>query len=311
MSRWMGIGIGVAAVAAAAMVAGPAGVRAAEDPARKAVEKKGRFVPVHSLGGAHLGVSLEDGEAPGAVVKEVQPDTPAARAGLQAGDVVVRYQGERVEGAAALARMVRETPAGRRVEMDVTRNGSTQRLSATLEKGGLHRMAEGIREGAFDALEGFDVEVPEMPLLPEVPPVPPMAHEFERGDFRRMLRELGGARKLGIQYQEISGQLAGYFKLAGEKGILVTEVDADGPAAKAGLQAGDVILKFNGNAVADSRSFREQVRKAAAGSEATLTVSREGRSLDLKVRVGGDARLPKPPRTTDASGSWAAPASRS
>jgi serine protease Do len=275
-------------------------VRAGDEAPGRATDKK-RHVDVMRFmgGGAHLGVTLEDGEEPGAVVKDVQPDTPAAKAGIQAGDVIVRYQGERVEGAAALARMVRETPAGRRVEMDVSRNGSVQKLSATLEKGaGMHRWAEGLRDGA---LEDFDIELPALPPMPDVPPVPPIppvAREFEHGDFRRLLRETGGARKLGIQYQEVSGQLARYFKLNEDAGILVSEVDADGPAAKAGLKAGDVILKFNGSAVTDSRTFREQVRKAEPGSDATLTVSREGRSLDLTVKLGGTAPARRPGRTT-------------
>lgn len=299
MSRGMGIGVGAAALAAAVLAAGPMGVKADEGPGR-AVEKKGRFELMRGPGGGHLGVTLEDGEEPGAVVKDVRPDTPAAKAGLQAGDVIVRYQGDRVESAAALARMVRETPAGRRVELDVSRHGSVQRLSATLEKGhGMHRFAEGLAEGA---LEDFEIELPAMPPLPDlpaVPPVPPAARDFDRSDgFRRLLRETGGARKLGIQYQEVSGQLADYFKIGEERGILVAEVDADGPAAKAGLKAGDVILRFNGNAVTDSRTFREQVRKADAGSEATLTVSREGQRLDLKVTLGGSAPPRRPGRTT-------------
>jgi S1-C subfamily serine protease len=307
MSRWTGLGVATAALAAAVLAAGPVGVRAAEEAPGKSVEKKRRVEVLRNMGGGgHLGVTLEDGQEPGAVVKDVQPDTPAAKAGLQAGDVIVRYQGQRVEGAAALARMVRETPGGRRVEMDVSRGGSVQKLSATLDKGdGMHRWAEGVRDRALGDL---DIELPEMPevpdmpdmsALPAIPPIPPLPRDG--GDvnmFRRLLRESGGARKLGIEYQEISGQLARYFKLGDQRGVLVSEVDDDGPAGKAGLRAGDVILKFNGNAVTDSRSFREQVRKADAGSEATLTVSRDGRTLDLTVKLGGNAPARRPERTT-------------
>jgi serine protease Do len=306
MSRWTGTGVAVAALAALTTAAGPAGVRAAEEAPRKAEKQKHVQVVRGFGGGAHLGVTLEDRAEPGAVVTQVQPDTPAAKAGLQAGDVIVRYQGERVEGAAALARMVRETPAGRRVEIEVERNGSAQTLQATLEKGGpWHRWAEGLREGA---LENFELEVPEpleipdlpeMSAVPPVPPIPPIVRDGEHGEaFRRLFREYGGARKLGIQYQEISGQLASYFKLGEERGVLVSEVDADGPAAKAGLRAGDVILRFNGAAVPDSRSLREQVRKAEAGSEATLTVSRDGQSLELRVTLGGTPAVRRPARTT-------------
>jgi S1-C subfamily serine protease len=305
MERWTGLGFGVAALTFAALAAGPV-TKAADEGPGKPREKKQTFEFRTLGGGAHLGVTLDDREQPGAVVKEVRPDTPAAKAGLQPGDVIVRYQGDRVEGAAALARMVRETPAGRHVEIEVERNGSTQMISATLEKGGgPHQWAQGLREG----LEDFDVEVPEhiempdmpdMSALPPVPPLPPMPHGGDQAEgFRRMFREYGGAHKLGIQYQEISGQLAQYFKLGDERGVLVSEVEQDGPAARAGLRAGDVILKFNGDPVTDSRSLREQVRKAEAGSEATLTVSRDGRSLDLKVKLGGSpAPPPRPGRTT-------------
>jgi serine protease Do len=305
MSRWTGLGVGVAALTLAALAAGPVRAKAADEASGKAAEKKRRVEIMRGFGGgAHLGVTLEDRERPGAVVKDVRPDTPAAKAGLQAGDVIVRYQGERVEGAAALARMVRETPAGRSVEIEVERNGSTQTLSATLERGGaMHHWAEGLRD-----LEDLDVELPDhieipdmsaMPPVPPVPPVPP-GHDGEQAEgFRRLFREYGGARKLGIQYQEISGQLAQYFKLGDERGVLVSEVEPDGPAARGGLRAGDVILKFNGSPVTDSRSLREQVRKAEAGSEATLSVSRDGRSLDLKVKLGGSAAPPsRPGRTT-------------
>lgn len=303
MSRWTGVGVGMAALAFVALAAGPV-LKAADEAPGKPREKKQAFAYRAFGGGAHLGVTLEDREQPGAVVKEVRPDTPAAKAGLQPGDVIVRYQGDRVEGAAALARMVRETPAGRHVEIEVERNGSTQTLSATLEKGrGMHRWAEGLHGGDVG---DFDIEVPEIPDMPDVsemplvPPIPPMPHGGEHAEgFRRLFRESGGARKLGIQYQEISGQLAEYFKLGEERGVLVSEVEKDGPAAKAGLRAGDVILKFNGSPVTDSRTLRDQVRKAEAGSEATLTVSRDGRSLELRVKLGGTPAPPRrPARTT-------------
>jgi S1-C subfamily serine protease len=302
MSRWTGFGVGMAALTAVALAAGPV-LKASDDDPGKPRQKKQTFEFRALGGGAHLGVTLEDREQPGAVVKEVRPDTPAAKAGLQPGDVIVRYQGDRVEGAAALARMVRETPAGRHVEIEVERNGSTQTLSATLEKGrGMHHWAQGVRGGD---LEDFDIEVPEIPDMPDVsamplvPPIPPMLPDGEHGEgFRRLFREYGGARKLGIQYQEISGQLAQYFKLGEQRGVLVSSVDENGPAARAGLRAGDVILRFNGSPVTDSRSLREQVRKVEAGAEATLTVSRDGQSLDLKVKLGGSPAPPRPARTT-------------
>jgi serine protease Do len=84
---------------------------------------------------------------------------------------------------------------------------------------------------------------------------------------------------------EIGEQLAGYFKVPGKTGVLVTSVDADGPAAKAGMKAGDVILKFDGKAIEDGHDLREAVSDAEGGKEVAVTVQRDGRPLDLKVTL--------------------------
>jgi serine protease Do len=105
----------------------------------------------------------------------------------------------------------------------------------------------------------------------------------EGGDVFREIIRAGRPRRLGITYEELGDQLAAYFK-APEGSILVTGVDSDGPAARAGLKAGDVILKWNGKAV-EGAEFREAVGKAEPGSEATLTVQRDGHPLDLRVSL--------------------------
>src|SRR5262249_30890023 len=148
--------------------------------------------------------------------RSVSPDTPAEKAGLQEGDVIVRYEGETVQSALQLARLVRETPAGRTVAIDVSRNGSMQKLSATLAEG-----RDRVRVGDFG---DFDIEIPHveaMPPLPAIPPVPPVADMFRfDGKNHSFLFREGGPRRLGIEYQELGDQLARYFKV--EKGVLVT-----------------------------------------------------------------------------------------
>jgi C-terminal processing protease CtpA/Prc len=135
----------------------------------------------------------------------------------------------------------------------------------------------------------FEVQVPEPPAPPMAPHVPAMPHAWgwKEGDFGdRAFRFLvGGPRKLGIEYMEIGEQLAGYFKLAGKSGVLVSSVDADGPAGKAGMKAGDVILKLDAEAIEDGEGLREAVAEAKGGKEVTVTVQRDGRPLDLKVTL--------------------------
>src|SRR5262245_50055404 len=129
-----------ALVASLAMVgAGTVATRssAAEKPKR-------RDFPFAMPQAAHLGVTLDDVGAEdvarlglsaerGAIVKGVRAGTPAAEAGLREGDVIVTFQGETVQSAAQLARLVAETPPGRSVEMTLRRDGAEMTLRATLD----------------------------------------------------------------------------------------------------------------------------------------------------------------------------------
>lgn len=323
MSRGVGFGIGAGAVSVLATVLalGPAvrgdapqaegetkkGDRKVERRSNPRVDRKVRIV---MRGGSYLGVRLQDvdqedvsrlnlPEEKGALVERVEEDSPAEKAGLEADDVIVRYHGEAVLGATQLARLVAETPAGRTVPLEVVRSGALEKLSATLG---------GDRESAWDFGRGADWEFPipsppELPEMPEMPDMPeallappaPMPPSLPKawGDHRlldRMVWLGQGPRKLGLEFQEISGQLADYFKLAGDQGVLVTSVETDGPAAKAGLQAGDVILKLGSREIQDGEDLRRAVEKAEPGRETPVTVQRDGRTLELKLTPAGARR---------------------
>ena len=255
-------------------------------------------------GGGRLGVSLGDVAAGdvsrlklsaerGALVEEVGGGSAAEKAGIQAGDVIVRFAGQDVWSAAQLARMVRETPAGRTVDVGLSRDGTSRTVPVTLAQPDRDRLL-GFGPG------GFHFEMPDLPEIadlpiPPVPPVPPVPPEFEDGDGNRrfFFRRMGQGRKLGLSYQELGEQLAGYFKVDG--GVLVTEVEEDGPAAKAGVKAGDVIVRFGGKAVKDGGDLRAAL--ADAEGDTAIGVQREGRAMDLTVKiVAGDADAPRPGR---------------
>jgi C-terminal processing protease CtpA/Prc len=268
--------------------------RATEDKRRAEADAQRAVEIVRLAGGAYLGVSLEEvdkdtvsrlklPEERGALVKSVEADSPAAKAGLRADDVILRFQSETIHTAAQLARLVRETPAGRTVALEVTRAGAVQKLSATVAE--RKNPLREIREWNFKMPEipEFHFEMPEVPMPPDVP---------------RLMWRSRGPRKLGIEYQEIGDQLAKYFKLADETGVLVTRVEEDSPAAKAGMKAGDVILRIGGNAVKDGEALRDAMRKAEAGQEIAVSVQREGRSVELKVKIAAEP----PRRTTLRSG---------
>ena len=286
---WM-VGMGVAGMLAGGMAVDAA---RAQD---KEVRRAGPRVEVMRMlgGGGRRGVSLEEVGADdvgrlglsaerGAVVTEVQDGSAAEKAGVQKGDVIVRFGGQEVWSAAQLARLVRETPPGRAVDLEVSRGGSVQKLSVALAKPDRDHLI-GRGPGAMG--ETFHFEVPEIPDLadlptPHVPPIPPMPPDFEAGPMFHMFHP--GQRKLGLSYQELGDQLARYFKVEG--GVLVTDVAEDGPAAKAGIKAGDVIVRVAGKAVKDGRDLREALSDAEPGSDATIGVQREGRAMDLTVKL--------------------------
>jgi hypothetical protein len=188
------------------------------------------------------------------------------------------------------------------VPIEVTRGGATQKLTATLAEGNRRvrvysRGLPGMREFDFDAPE-WDVEVPEPPAPPHAPaaphaplpphaPVAPHLWSWKGDDGSDMVFRMlgGGPRKLGIEYLEVGDQLASYFKLSGKSGVLVSSVDADGPAARGGMKAGDVILKLGTETVTDGEDLREAVADAEGGQEITVTVQRDGRPIDLKVTL--------------------------
>ncbi len=289
MTRWIGWGAGAVALSAAFLTVSSAPLSASD---------KRRVEIVRIGGGARLGVGLEDvksedlarlglGDERGALVKDVEEGSPAEKAGLKAGDLILRYQGENVLSAAQLARLVRETPAGRKVSLEVSRQGVIEKLTATLAE----------RKGRVQVGDNsFEFEMPELPEIPPVPPAPGRAWDREHGRSF-FFHDFFGDRpaRLGIRYQELGDQLAKHFKVE-EGAVLVTSVDEDGPAAKAGVKAGDVIVEVDGKPIKDGSTFREQVAHLEPGAEARLTVKREGRSLDLKLTVGG-----KKPRREPAS----------
>jgi S1-C subfamily serine protease len=205
-----------------------------------------------------------------------------------------------VHGASQFARLVRETPVGRKVSIEISRDGAKQQVDATVgdrrtADGELlapgHPAMPGLPENLDgeigDALRNFHFELD--------PEDAARLGDDARDEVRRAFRSRGP--RLGIRYHELSDQLAAYFKV--DDGVLVSSVDEGSPAAKAGLKAGDVIVKLNGTAVGDASALGGAVARLSAGTPATITVQRDGRPLDLKVTVEGtrSRRAPAGPTT--------------
>ena len=212
----------------------------------------------------------------GVVVAGVTKDSPAARAGLKENDVITEVNGQRVEGAAQFRRMIHEIPAGRSAQLTVWRDGRSQTLSATLGKAEeRHNTWMNATPGAF-AFRMPDVEIPDMPSM----------------DFGEGMGLLPGGRpRLGIDAEDIGGQLGSFFGAPDGEGILVRNVNSGSAAEKAGLKAGDVITSFNGDRVRSLGDLREKLASQNDAKTAKIGVLRNKSEISLTVEL--PERAPK------------------
>jgi serine protease Do len=91
---------------------------------------------------------------------------------------------------------------------------------------------------------------------------------------------------LGVSIQEVTPELAKSFDLKEKKGALVSQVVSGGPAEKAGIEQGDIILEFDGKEVSDSKDLPRIVASTPVGKAVTLKVSRNGKIIDRQVKLG-------------------------
>lgn len=294
--------------ALAAGLVGAAGLGAALAPVAVAQSRSSAVAVapqanVFSIGGgSRIGVSIRDVEASdktkstaGVVIESVDEESPAAKAGLKAGDIVVEFDGERVRSVRQFTRVVSETPEGRSVAAAVMRDGQRVTVNVTPESGNAFRFFDGERWTPFEQLRRWEsVPAPARPAIPSRPTPPatpraaPLPPSLERFFW-------SGSNQLGITASDLEPQLAEYFGT--KEGVLVSSVNTDSPAAKAGLKAGDVIVSFNGNTVDSPSDLRTRIRNLDGG-EFTLGIVRDKKSMTLKGKLEPPSERRRTTRTT-------------
>lgn len=237
--------------------------------------------------GSQIGVSVRDldsgdvstaglQQAGGVVIQDVEEYGPAAKAGIRAGDVIVEFDGERVRSARHFARLVQDTPDGRTVKATLVRDRSRQTVDVTPEAG----------FGRFSA----DLVMPDI------------EREIERGqrELEHGLRNLprnfsfdfempspgilmGPRARLGLSLTPLTDQLASYF--GAREGVLVSSVEPDSAAAKAGVKAGDVITSINGRSVNEPRDVSAELRDAHTGATVEIGIVRDKKASTLKATI--------------------------
>ena len=277
-SGWLAVGVLLLGGAVGLAIAG-------EEPSKK--DQRIKIVSGDRAfmdGRSWLGVQISDVTAEtaralklageyGVVVEEVDEESPAAKAGLQAKDVILSFADERVRSSEQLRRLVRETPAGRTVPVQISRDGQTRTLQVTPEAHQAHMALPDVRM------------IRPAPMAPPAPhaPAPPGAFWVESPDFNFELFTRGPM--LGISGDELTPQLAEYFGVKAGKGVLVREVMAATAADKAGLKAGDVIVQVDGEAVTSLGELRRALRKKREGKQVSLTIVRNRAEQNVSVEL--------------------------
>ena len=207
---------------------------------------------------AFLGVSLVSDEA-GVLVQDVLPESPAALAGLQAGDLLRSVDGESVDTPLQAAELIRALEPGADIALGVERDGEMLTLEA----------ATGSR-GRIAPRQG-------MPALPE---------DF---DFRME----AGQPLLGVEYMDLNADLAAERELTQQEGALILRVLPESPAEAAGLLAEDVVVAVEGDPVDARRTLRERLLAYDPGETLQLELLRAGESMALEVTLGEGSAMPR------------------
>ena len=197
----------------------------------------------------------------GVVLGKIVADSPAAKAGLKENDVVTEINAQRVEGSTQFRRMIHEIPAGRAVQLTVWRDGRAQTVNVTLGKSEEPRNSFRMFTPAPGAPGSFAFN------MPEIPAIPPM-------EWNGTIL-MGGQPHLGIDAEDLNGQLGTFFGAPDGEGILVREVSSESPAEKAGVKAGDVITSVDGERVRSLGDLREK-----------LAAKREAKDKDRTIKLG-------------------------
>jgi serine protease Do len=202
---------------------------------------------------AGLGVQSDTG----VLVNRVERDSPAAKAGIETGDVITSIDGRKVRTPGELVAAIGSAEPGRVVDLRAVRDGVEQRMQATL--------AERQDDGASRAAGGSSSE-----------------QSSADAQLGMKLRAIGAddAASLGIE-------------LASASALVVESVDPTGPAAAAGIEAGDVIRRIGSREVATLKDARAALGAARADAPIAVLVEREGRTRFVLVRPVTEATEPR------------------
>jgi serine protease Do len=192
----------------------------------------------------------------GVLVRDVVEDSPADEAGVKREDVILVFDGKELDDSDELTKAVRKKSAGDAADLLILRDGKKKSISVILGK----------------------------------PPKDDLhVLEYSPGDKKFKTYSYGfsglSGGRIGVKVQDLTDQLGEYFGVEDAQGALVTEADEDGPAYKAGLRGGDVIVEVDGEKIEDVDELRDEISDKEEGERAKIKVIRDRQPKTFTVEV--------------------------
>lgn len=201
-------------------------------------------------------------------------DAPAAKAGLKEHDVILRANGETVDNVEKFRRMVRETPPGHLIALIISRDGREMTMPVKVaDRGDVEKQAWSQH---MTIIPESDMDMSMVAPQRLGPPVP------GSGFFATMT---ASTYYTGVIVDALGPQLASFFGAQTGLGLLVKSVDANSPAANAGIKAGDVITKVGATQMATRNDFYRAIRENK-GKQVPVTLLRDKKEQTVTLNVG-------------------------
>ncbi len=224
---------------------------------------------------SYLGVDISDitterlsalklKEEKGVEVTMVDQDAPAGKAGIKEHDVILTMNGTSIESGAQLRRMIHEMPPGRVVSFGLSRDGAPLTVKVQLA----------------DKHSEFAMHGPHPDIHVNIPDI--HIPDIEMPNFEWVVTTR--SERSGLMVENITPQLGEFFGVKNGNGVLVRSVEKGSRAEKAGLRAGDVIVKINDQPVHDTSDFTHAVKSRNSGS-VTMGVIREKKEQNINLTL--------------------------
>ena len=194
-----------------------------------------------------LGTDQENG----AVVKKVFDDTPAEEAGIEPGDIIVKLDDREIDSSSDLIKALKKYEAGDKAVVEVLRDGDRVKMDVTLG-------------------ERSDDQTVVVKGRPQ--------------KHIEIMKLLNG-NYLGVQVQELDEDLAAYFDVKADEGLLITRVEEGTPAEEAGLKSGDILVTVGGQTVLTAQDIRDVLGDYEEGEEVDIEYIRKGKKAQTKAEV--------------------------